>query len=53
MQHRHIHEAVDRTFQDIRHSDKPFGGLTIVFGGDFKQILPVIVKGSTVRPGAW
>ena len=46
MQHCHIHEAVDRTFQDIRRSDKPFGGLTIVFGGDFKQILPVIVKGS-------
>ena len=46
MQHRHIHEAVDRTFQDIRHSDKPFGGLSVVFGGDFKQILPVIVKGS-------
>jgi PIF1-like helicase/Helitron helicase-like domain at N-terminus len=47
MQHRHIHEAVDRTFKDIRHcEDKPFGGLTVVFGGDFKQILPVIVKGS-------
>jgi hypothetical protein len=37
MQHRHIHEAVDRTFQDIRHSDKPFGGLSVVFGGDFKR----------------
>ena len=49
MQHRHIHEAVDRTFQDIRHSDKPFGGLTVVFGGDFKQILPVIVKGSRAQ----
>ena len=46
MQHCHIHEAVNRTFQDIRHSDKPFGGLSIVFGGDFKQLLPVIVKGS-------
>jgi hypothetical protein len=47
MQHRHIHEAVDRTFKDIRNcEDKPFGGLTVVFGGDFKQILPVIVKGS-------
>ncbi|GLB44068.1 putative helitron helicase-like domain at N-terminus [Lyophyllum shimeji] len=39
MQHRHIHEAVDRRFQDIRGSDLPFGG-------DFQQILPVIKKGS-------
>ena len=47
MQHRHIHEAVNRTFKDIRRcQDKLFGGLTIVFGGDFKKILPVIVKGS-------
>ncbi|KAJ2935002.1 hypothetical protein H1R20_g2134, partial [Candolleomyces eurysporus] len=41
MQHRHIHEAVDRTFKDIRNCpDKPFGGLSVVFGGDFQQILP-------------
>jgi hypothetical protein len=46
MQHRHIHEAVNRTFQDIRNSDLLFGGLPIVFGGDFQQILPVIEKGS-------
>ena len=46
MQHRHIMETVDRTFKDLRNnSDKPFGGLTIVFGGDFQQILPVILKG--------
>ena len=49
MQHRHIHEAVDRTFQDVRGSDKPFGGLSVVFGGDFQQILPVIVKGSRAQ----
>ena len=47
MQHRHIHEAVNRTFCNICGcEDKVFGGLTVVFGGDFKQILPVIVKGS-------
>ena len=47
MLHRHIYEAVDRSFCDIRRcEDKVFGGLTVVFGGDFKQILPVIVKGS-------
>ena len=47
MQHRHNMEAVDCTFRDIlNNSEKPFGGLSIVFGGDFKQILPVIIKGS-------
>jgi hypothetical protein len=50
MQHRHIMEAVDRSFRDLCHSpDKPFGGLTIVFGGDFQQILPVILKGSRAQ----
>ena len=46
MQHRHIHECVNRTFQFIWDDDRPFGGIVVVFGGDFKQILPVIVKGS-------
>jgi ATP-dependent DNA helicase PIF1 len=46
MQHRHAQEAVDHTLQDIRECDKPFGGLIVVFGGDFQQILPVIIKGS-------
>jgi hypothetical protein len=49
MQSRHIHEAVDRTFQDVRSSDRPFGGLCVVFGGDFKQILPVIIKGNRAQ----
>lgn len=45
MQHRHVFEATDRTFRDIRNDDRPFGGLTIVFGGDYQQILPVVVCG--------
>ncbi|THH15669.1 hypothetical protein EW146_g4843 [Bondarzewia mesenterica] len=46
MQHKHAFEAVDRTLRDIRDDDRPFGGITVVFGGDFQQILPVIRNSS-------
>ena len=46
MQHCHDPEAVNRSLQDIRGSEKLFGGITVVFGGDLQQILPVILKGS-------
>ncbi|XP_074266148.1 uncharacterized protein LOC141588615 [Silene latifolia] len=48
MVHRHAFEAVDRAFRDIMQLDDPrakdrvFGGKTVVLGGDFRQILPVI-----------
>ena len=40
MQHQHAIEALDRTLRDIQSTDQPFGNLTILFGGDFQQILP-------------
>lgn len=47
MQHRYAAEAVDRTCRDILGApDRPFGGITVVFGGDFQQILPVVPRGS-------
>ena len=46
MTHRHCFEALDRTFKDLRDCSKPFGGLTMIFGGDFQQILPVVTNGS-------
>ncbi|XP_022023953.1 uncharacterized protein LOC110924229 [Helianthus annuus] len=52
MTHKHCFEALDRTMRDISHSSqpnmqsKPFGGKVILFGGDFRQILPVIPKGT-------
>ncbi|CAL1412045.1 unnamed protein product [Linum trigynum] len=52
MAHKHNIEALDRTLRDIfrvKHVDselKPFGGMTIVFGGDFRQTLPIITKGT-------
>jgi hypothetical protein len=44
-QHRHAIEAVDCTCQDIRDDQRPFGGISVVLGGDFLQTLPVIPHG--------
>ncbi|XP_021974543.1 uncharacterized protein LOC110869610 [Helianthus annuus] len=52
MVHKHAFEALDRTMKDVlsssmgHHSELPFGGKVIVFGGDFRQILPVIPNGN-------
>ena len=43
-------EALDKSLRDILQSryknscEKPFGGLTVVCGGDFRQILSVVPK---------
>ncbi|XP_021974606.1 uncharacterized protein LOC110869680 [Helianthus annuus] len=52
MTHKHCFEALDRTIRDIVRSSspslhsKPFGGKIVLFGGDFRQIFPVIPKGT-------
>ncbi|XP_022019928.1 ATP-dependent DNA helicase PIF1-like [Helianthus annuus] len=52
MVHKHAFEALDRTMSDVFsdgrgiRSDVPFGGKVFVFGGDFRQILPVIPNGT-------
>ena len=46
MIHKFAFEALDRTFRDITQVDKPFGGKVFVFGGDFRQVLPVIPRAS-------
>ena len=45
-QHRLAIEAVDRTLRNLRSSDRPFGGITVILGGDFCQTLPVEPGGS-------
>ena len=42
MQHRHCVETINRTLQEIHDNSQPFGGVTVVLGGDFKKILHVI-----------
>ncbi|XP_075074581.1 uncharacterized protein LOC142162158 [Nicotiana tabacum] len=52
MMHRYCFEVLDKTlrdilrFKDASNLDRPFGGKTIVLGGDFRQILHVIPKGT-------
>ncbi|XP_076944504.1 ATP-dependent DNA helicase PIF1-like [Bidens hawaiensis] len=52
MIHKHAFEALDRTLNDVMHGDSGnsseavFGGKVVVFGGDFRQILPVVTNGT-------
>ncbi|XP_013589518.1 PREDICTED: uncharacterized protein LOC106297932 [Brassica oleracea var. oleracea] len=44
MMSKHCFESLDRSLSDIvgKHDTQPFGGKVVVFGGDFRQVLPVI-----------
>ncbi|GJX43393.1 ATP-dependent DNA helicase PIF1-like protein [Tanacetum coccineum] len=50
MTRRYAFEALDKTLRDIlgytslEKRNRIFGGMTVLFGGDFRQILPVIPK---------
>ena len=46
MQHRNVIECVDHSLRDLLDRDEDFGGITVFFGGDFWQTLPVITHGS-------
>jgi len=41
-------ETVNRTLCDLTDRNKPFGGIVFVMSGDFRQVLPVIPRGSHV-----
>ena len=40
-----LYECLDRSFQNTRKNNKPFGGCTVVFCGDWRQCLPVVPGG--------
>ena len=52
MMHSHAFEALDRSLRDMMGAinpvfyQVPFGNIIMVFGGDFRQILPVVKKGT-------
>ncbi|KAG2846381.1 hypothetical protein PC112_g1507 [Phytophthora cactorum] len=50
MTHRHAFEAVDQSLRDLMdNDDEPFGGKVFVLSGDFRQILPVVVRGTPAQ----
>lgn len=50
MANKYCFEALDKTFKNImltkaeENNNKLFSGLTIILGGDVRQILPVVPK---------
>lgn len=46
MQHQYYFQSVDKLLKDIRSNERLFGGLPVVMGGDFAQILPVVRRGT-------
>jgi hypothetical protein len=43
-------EVLDNSLRDIMdRPNLPFGGKTVVFGGDFRQVLPVVRRGSRAQ----
>lgn len=42
-------ETLDRSLQDIMGCPLPFGGKVVVFGGDFRQVLPVVTRGTRAQ----
>ena len=57
MVHNHVADTVERSLRDIMKDRRPFGGKTVLFMGDFKQLLPVVRFGSghncTIQICSW
>ena len=43
------YECVDRSFRVIMSLDLPFGGKVMVFGGEFRQVLPSVRRGNRAQ----
>ncbi|GFR23837.1 ATP-dependent DNA helicase [Trichonephila clavata] len=46
MAHKKGIEALNRTLQDIRGCNQIMRGLTVLLSGDFRQTLPVVLRGT-------
>ncbi|XP_073305811.1 uncharacterized protein [Primulina huaijiensis] len=46
MENRYAFESISKSFQDVMENQLVFGGKTMVFVGDFRQVLLVVKRGS-------
>ena len=46
---RRLYETIDRSLRETRKIDKPFGGITTIFSGDWRQCLLVVKRGSRAQ----
>ena len=49
MMNRHYLEGLDAMLRDVMGNELPFGGKSVVIGGDFRQCLPVVVRGGRAQ----
>ena len=49
MAHRRLAECLGRSMRDIRSDGRLYGGVVAVFGGDFRQIPPVVRRGGRAQ----
>ena len=49
MMHKFCYSAVDRLLRDLTKVDQPMGGKVFVMAGDFRQVLPVVPKGTRAQ----
>lgn len=45
MTHKDVFHCVDKTLRAVLNTNEVFGGKVVLFGGDFRQILPVVPLG--------
>lgn len=47
-----LFDSLSDTFCKLREDDRPFGGISVLLGGDFRQCLPVIRGGTRAQQAA-
>jgi hypothetical protein len=47
--HKYAVDLLDRLLQDLTGNNAPFGGKTVVLGGDFRQCLPIVTRGTNAQ----